>query len=329
MINFTMSFDMRAPNLGTPPEEIYAATLDMCAYADEAGFPYVNIMEHHSVEDGYMPQPLVMAAAVAARTKRMRLFIGALILPLHDPIEIAEQMSVVDLISNGRLDVCFGAGYVKSEFNMFGRPFHARGKMLDEYIPVIQRALKGERFSYNGREVYVTPRPIQKPYPRIYGGGGVEASAKRAGRLGIGFMPMNPNLVPLYKQEAIKHGHQPGPIYTGLNWLHVSETPEKTRKEIEPHLFHYAMSYAKFAESSPSSSPFEGLKTIDDVWKAGLLVVVTPEEAAKMALDAQKYDGRFSVMPLIGGLSPKIGWKSLELLVDKVLPMIGHRRDLS
>jgi alkanesulfonate monooxygenase SsuD/methylene tetrahydromethanopterin reductase-like flavin-dependent oxidoreductase (luciferase family) len=329
MINFTMSFDMRVPDLGTPAEEIYAATLDMCAYADEAGLPYVNIMEHHSVEDGYMPQPLIMAAAVAARTKQMRLFIGALILPLHDPIEIAEQMAVVDLISKGRLDVCFGAGYVKSEFNMFGRAFHERGKMLDEYIPVIQRALQGERFVYNGREVYVTPRPVQKPYPRIYGGGGVEASAKRAARLGIGFMPMNPTLVPMYKEEAVKHGNQPGPVYTGLNWLHISETPEKTRKEVEPHLFHYATSYAKFAESSATASPFQGLKTVEDVWKSGILLVVTPEEAAKMALDAQKYEGRFSIMPLIGGLSPKVGWKSLELLVKKVLPMIAKAQNKS
>jgi hypothetical protein len=130
--------------------------------------------------------------------------------------------------------------------------------------------------------------------------------------------------VPLFEAESAKLGHAPGPVYTGLNWVHVSDTPAKTRKQLEPHLFHYCMSYAGFAKSAASSSPFEGLKTIEDIWNSGLFMVVTPSECAKIARDAQKFDGRFQVAPLIAGLSPKIGWKSLELLVDKVLPQLGH-----
>jgi alkanesulfonate monooxygenase SsuD/methylene tetrahydromethanopterin reductase-like flavin-dependent oxidoreductase (luciferase family) len=325
MINFTLSFDMRVPDLGTAPKDIYSAALDMCAYGDQAGIPYVNLMEHHGAKDGYLPAPLVMAAAVAARTQQMRIIVAALLLPLHDPVKVAEQMAVADLISNGRLDVVFGTGYVKSEFDMFGRSMKDRGKALDEGIPVIQRALQGERFVFNGRPVHVTPRPVQKPYPLLYAGGGVEASAKRGARLGIGFMPMNPALVPLYISECERLGHKPGPVFTGLNWLHVSDTPAKTRREVEPHLLHYCRSYAEFTEGASSSSPFEGMTTIEAIEKSGLFYVVTPEECAKMAIETwKKMRGRFSIAPLIGGLSPKVGWKSLELLVDKVLPLMGH-----
>jgi alkanesulfonate monooxygenase SsuD/methylene tetrahydromethanopterin reductase-like flavin-dependent oxidoreductase (luciferase family) len=327
VINFTLSFDMRVPAIGTqptPPQDIYAAALDMCAYGDAAGIPYVNIMEHHGAKDGYLPAPFVMAGAIAARTKQMRIIIAALLLPLHDPVKVAEQIAVADLVSNGRLDIVFGAGYVKSEFDMFRRSLKTRGKALDEGIPIIQRALQGERFVADGREIFVTPRPVQKPYPLLYAGGGVEASARRGARLGIGFMPMNPTLVPVYLEECQRLGRKPGPIFTGLNWLHVSDTPEKTRKEIEPHLLHYCQSYADFTEGANSSSPFEGLRTIEAIEKSGLLSIVTPEQCARMALEAQKMQGRFSIAPLIGGLSPKIGWRSLELLVEKVLPLMGY-----
>ena len=324
MINFTLSFDLRVPDLGTPPKEIYAAALDMCAYGDEARIPYVNIMEHHGAKDGYLPAPMVVAGAIAARTKHMRIIIAALLLPLHDPVEVAEQIAVADLLSNGRIDIVFGAGYVKSEFDMFGRNIKERGKALDEGIPIIQRALMGERFVANGRPIFVTPRPVQKPYPLLYAGGGVDAAAKRGARLGIGLMPMTPALVPVYLDECKRLGQKPGPIFTGLNWLHVSDTPEKTRKELEPHLLHYCRSYAEFTEGANSSSPFEGLTNMAAIEKSGLLNVVTPEQCAKLALEARKMQGRFSIAPLIGGLSPKIGWKSLELLVEKVLPLMGY-----
>jgi len=324
MINFTLSFDLRVPDLGTAPQDIYSACLDMCEYGDAARIPYVNLMEHHGAKDGYLPAPLVMAAAVGARTQQMRIIVAALLLPLHDPVAVAEQMAVADLASNGRLDVVFGTGYVKSEFDMFAKSMKDRGKALDEGIPVIQRALSGERFVYNGRPIYVTPRPVQRPYPLLYAGGGVEASAKRGARLGIGFMPMNPALIPLYISECERLGNKPGPIFTGLSWLHVSDTPEKTRREVEPHILHYCRSYAEFTDGASSSSPFEGMTNMEAIEKSGLFYVVTPEQCAKMALEAQKMQGRYSIAPLIGGLSPKVGWKSLELLVDKVLPLMGH-----
>src|ERR1700722_5576123 len=98
-----IGFDMRAPDFGTPAPILYAAALEMAAWADTKGVDYVCVMEHHGSPGGYIPAPFVMGAALAARTKRMTLQLGAVLLPLHDPVELAEQMAVLDLISGGRL----------------------------------------------------------------------------------------------------------------------------------------------------------------------------------------------------------------------------------
>src|ERR1700754_1551596 len=103
-------FDMRNPEFGTPRGELYAAALDMIAFADEIGVPRINLMEHHGSDDGYLPAPFVIGGAVAARTTRTRISLGAVVLPLHDPVKIAEQIAVLDIVSGGRLEVIFGAG---------------------------------------------------------------------------------------------------------------------------------------------------------------------------------------------------------------------------
>src|SRR3954466_10462172 len=98
----------------------YQALLDMCAWADERGALFLGLSEHHGADDGYLPSPLVIAAAIAARTSTARIGINALIAPLHDPLRLAADAAVVDLLSQGRLDLTIAGGYVADEFDMFG-----------------------------------------------------------------------------------------------------------------------------------------------------------------------------------------------------------------
>lgn len=119
-IETTVSFDMRAPEWGAPTAELYRAAIEMAAFADGIGVDNISVMEHHGSEDGYLPQPFTMAGGMAAVTKHARLLIGAVVLPLHDPVLVAEQIAIADLMSGGRINVTFGAGYVASEFAMFG-----------------------------------------------------------------------------------------------------------------------------------------------------------------------------------------------------------------
>jgi alkanesulfonate monooxygenase SsuD/methylene tetrahydromethanopterin reductase-like flavin-dependent oxidoreductase (luciferase family) len=312
-------FDMRAPAFGTAPSELYAAALDMAAFGDEIGVSSINLMEHHASEDGYLPQPFVMGGGVAARTKRCRISLGAVILPLHDPVKIAEQIAVLDLMSGGRAQVTFGAGYVADEFAAFGVSLKDRGRLLDEGIETILRALHGERFQGpDGRPVFVRPLPVQKPEEILVVGGGVEASARRAARFGLGISPLRADLLDIYDAECRKLGRQPGRKFSpqGLSNVHLSRDPEATWPKVMPHLKHVITEYAKWAEQEPNSnSPFRGLLTNDEALRrCGMFNVMTPEELVERAPAAVSADGTVSFMPLLGGMPPELGWESLELL---------------
>ena len=318
MITTACLFDMRAPAFGTPAPELYAAALDMAAYADEIGVSRVNLMEHHASDDGYLPQPFVMGGGVAARTKRCRIALGAVILPLHNPVEVAEQIAVLDLMSNGRLQVTIGAGYVAEEFAMFGASLRDRARLLDEGLDLILRALDGERFEANGRPIFIRPLPVQRPQDILFVGGGVEASARRAARLGLGFSPIRADLVPIYEAECRKQGREPGPCFAPgkVGTLHLSRDPDATWAKVMPHVRHLVEAYAKWADAEPNSnSPFRGLLGDDElIRKSGIFTIWTPEELLERAPKLVGPANTLSFMPLIGGLAPKEGWECLELL---------------
>lgn len=317
-IQTTVSFDMRSPSFGTPTHKLYAAALEMAAYADEIGVDRIGLMEHHGSDDGYLPAPFVMGGGVAAMTKHCSIMLGAVILPLHDPVKIAEQMAILDLMSNGRLNVIFGAGYVRSEFEMFGKSLHDRGRLLDEGIEIILRALRGERFEIDGRPIYVRPLPVQKPEDIVFVGGGVAASARRAARFGVGFGPMRADIIPIYEEECGKRGHEPGkytrPSHRLPGIIMLSDDPERSWSLLEPHALHVVSEYAKWAaQEENSNSPFKGLTNLDALRKSGMFAVWTPDELIANA-DKVEDMGTLGFQPLVGGFPPEEGWKSLELL---------------
>ncbi len=317
-IQTTVSFDMRAPEWGTPAYQMYGAALEMAAFADSIGVDRIGLMEHHGSDDGYLPTPFVMGGGVAAVTRKCLLMLGAVILPLHDPVKIAEQIAVLDLMSNGRLNVIFGAGYVQSEFDMFGVSQRDRGKLLDAGIETILRALRGERFAHDGRAVFVRPLPVQKPEDIIFAGGAVPASARRAARFGIGFGPMRADMIPLYEEECRKLGREPGkysrPCHRLPGNITLSEDPERTWAILEKHALHVVSEYAKWAaQEENSNSPFKGLDTLEALKKSGMFAVWTPDELLSH-VDKVEDRGTFGFQPLVGGFPPDEGWKSLELL---------------
>jgi alkanesulfonate monooxygenase SsuD/methylene tetrahydromethanopterin reductase-like flavin-dependent oxidoreductase (luciferase family) len=164
---------------------------------------------------------------------------------------------------------------------------------------------------------------VQKPYPRIYVGGGVDAVARRAARFGTGLFPLNPKLVSIYREECARLGREPGPVILHLGWIHVTDDPEKSWRELAPHMIHVAKSYADWAaEGGWLTSPFAGVDTLEKLKASGLFHVLTPEESIKMAAHADEVGGELGLMPLLGGVDPAIGWKSLELFIDKVLPRV-------
>ncbi len=318
-----VSFDMRAPAWGTPVQKLYAEAVEMAAFADQIGVDRIGLMEHHGSDDGYLPSPFVMAGGIAARTSRATIGLGAVILPLHDPVKIAEQMAIVDLMSNGRLNVIFGAGYVPFEFQMFGVSMKDRGRLLDEGIDTILRALRGERFEANGRPVYIRPLPVQRPEDIVFVGGGVAASAKRAARFGVGFGPMRADIIPIYEEECRKLGHEPGKYYRPCHRLPgilmLSEDPDRTWSMLEPHALHVVQEYAKWAaaEGDGSNSPFKGLDSVEALRASGMFAVWTVDDLIANA-EMVEDKGMVGFQPLVGGFPPVEGWKSLELLKNAI-----------
>ena len=186
---FTMRFSQRSATQDPAARaDLYAATIDMCAWAEDHGALAAILSQHHASEDGYLPSPVPLAAAIAARTSTLPITVAALLLALYEPVKLAEDLAVVDLISRGRVSYVVGIGYRDEEFDMFGVDRRGRGHLVEERIGLLQRLWSGEQLDLDGRPVRVTPLPFTPGGPMLAYGGGTEVAARRAGRLGLMFM---------------------------------------------------------------------------------------------------------------------------------------------
>jgi alkanesulfonate monooxygenase SsuD/methylene tetrahydromethanopterin reductase-like flavin-dependent oxidoreductase (luciferase family) len=281
------------------------------------------LSEHHGSPDGYLPSPLVMAAAVAARTRQVRITISALIAPLHDPIRLAEDLAMVDVVSNGRLIPVLAAGYVASEFRTFDKDIGKRGKLLDEALDVLARAWTGEPFEYRGRTVRVTPRPVQQPRPPLLLGGSTLAAARRAARRADYFIPSTPDCFELYRAELAKLGKpDPGPMPQTLGmFVHVAEDPNAAWARIAKHALHENNAYGGWLAEAGLKGPYEPTDDPAALRASGRYLVLTPSELVSRARELGPF-GTVVLHPLMGGMDPELGWESLELIAAKVLPAL-------
>lgn len=323
-MRLSLRYDMRQPDPNARRNEQYQAMLDQCAWADRLGFDSVFIGEHHAAEDGYIPSSMVLMAAVAARTKRIEVHLSALLLTMHHPLRLAEDLAVLDIISGGRLAITAGMGYRPHEFEMFGVDIKKRLKIYMETIEVLRKAWTGEPFEFEGRTVRISPTPIQKPGPRLIMGGSTEASAQRAAKLGYEYMPGHPGLYEIYKQERQNLGlPEPRPLPNqGPNFLFVTDDPERDWPIVGPHVLYTTNSYAQWAtERGTGATMYQLLESIEELKKQPIFQVVTPEQCVAYAKTLEPH-GELQLQPLFGGLDPKIAWRSLELFEHEVMPLM-------
>ena len=215
-------FSMRKqPENPSSHAEIYKQALEQVKLAEEVNFDSAWIAEHHFLGDGFCPSPIVTASAMAAVTKQIKIGTCALLLPLHNPVRVAEDASVVDNISNGRFILGIGMGYNKEEFDGFGIPMNQRPSRMEEGIDVIVKSWTESNFSYEGKRyrfsnLNVTPKPAQKPCIPIYIGAVEEPAIRRVGRLGypllinpIRTMQMIRDMINIYNDAAREAGRNP------------------------------------------------------------------------------------------------------------------------
>jgi alkanesulfonate monooxygenase SsuD/methylene tetrahydromethanopterin reductase-like flavin-dependent oxidoreductase (luciferase family) len=175
----------------------YAQLVDHACMLEEMGFDAFSASEHHFTYDSFCPSPLVALAALALSTTRIKLVTGAMLLPLHEPLRVAEDAATLDRLSGGRLILGLGMGYRPLEFNGLGTNKRSRGARLVEMMQFLQRVLSEERCSFHGKyyhydDIGIRPRPVQRPHPPLWLCGGITAqAADRAGRAGLPYWLAN------------------------------------------------------------------------------------------------------------------------------------------
>ena len=328
MPKYTLTFDLRCPpGLGSSWPEQYAAALDIIEWADERGFRRVMFGEHHQSPDGYLPCPIVFAAAVGGRTKRIRAQISVLLAPLYNPVRLAEELAVADLCLHGRLDAAVAAAYVEADFDMFGVDYHRRGLAMEELVPFLRKAWTGEPFEHNGTTIRVTPKPAQDPM-RIFMGGGTRTTIDRAVRLSDGWIaPGSDEAWSLYREICREHGKpdpgewpESGPMFV---WV-TTDDKRKVLDRIGPHIRHQADTYAAWASTAFSGAhnhPY-ALRDLDDVVNGvGQYQILDPEEAIELANRLGRR-GWLVLNPLMAGIAPDEAWTMLRTFEERVMPHV-------
>lgn len=171
----------------------YRAGIELAEFADKRGVAMVSTEEHQATPMGWSPTPLLTAGMILSRTERLAVTISALLVPLHDPIRLAQQLATIDLVSKGRISITTGLGYRPAEYTALGKDWKRRGKILDECLETMLRVWSGEPFDVGGETIQVGPMPYTRPHPTVMIGGSSPAAARRAARFGMPLQLPGPN----------------------------------------------------------------------------------------------------------------------------------------
>jgi alkanesulfonate monooxygenase SsuD/methylene tetrahydromethanopterin reductase-like flavin-dependent oxidoreductase (luciferase family) len=276
--------------------------------------------------DGYLPSPLVLATALAARTTTLPIMTAALVLPLYDPVRLAEDLVVLDIISGGRVSHVAAVGYRPEEYEHHGVDFARRGRIAEEHLALLLRAKTGEPFEHEGRRIHVTPPPVTPGGPRIAWGGGSAPAARRAGRHGLDFLAQggDPALADVYAAEARAHGHEPGSCFippTDLpTTVFVAGDVDRAWDELGPHLLHDVVSYAAINEGNTHTASLSTATTVDELRAEDRSHRIVDVDGA---VELIRSGTPLNLQPLAGGLPPEVAWRYLRTVTDEVMPRLS------
>ena len=241
-MNFGAFLLMPSPS-ARPHAEIYARGLDIAQAAEALGYDGVWLAEHHFSNYGYLSQPLIMATHLAAKTSRIRIGTAVVVLPLHNPLMVAEQAATIDLLSEGRFDLGLGRGYQQYEFQRLGLDLKDSRGRWEEAIEIVTRAFTEESFSYQGEyysfpETNVLPKPYQKPHPPIWVVGqspeSIDGAVRRGFHVVTGGAAFPIGRIEERREQfdaAVQRHGQDGQLQFGIQQkIHVTESEEEAVK---------------------------------------------------------------------------------------------------
>ena len=321
-INLGIYFDLRNPGGRFDPARLYGFTMECCEEAERLGAHSIWVTEHHLFDDGYLTQPLTMAAAIAARTSRVRVGTAVMLAPLHPAVSIAEQAAVVDLISAGRLDLGLGAGYRVPEFELHEADLSRRYGTTDGRVRELRR-IWGE-----GR---VTPAPVQNPVPIWMGYAGPQG-ARRAGLLGEGLLSTAPELWEPYRAGLVAGGHDPanGRMAGGFQgW--VTDDPERDWPVVSTHAAYQLDSYRRHMvegtdQPIPRPVDMDRLRRAQPGRALGSFSFDTPIEVATSlrGLRAAAPVETVFFWASIGGMGEEMTMRNIHLLCTELAPLLAE-----
>ncbi len=306
--------------------QFYGELLEQVEAAEALGFDSFWVAEHHFHEYGGIPSPPVWLAAAAQRTRRIRLGAAVVVLPFRNPLQVAEEYAMVDVLSNGRLNLGAGSGYLRHEFDGFGVPAEEKRERFDEALDIVLKAWTGERFSYDGRyhkvrDVALNVQPLQRPRPPVWIAVLRNEAAAHVGKKGFPVM-MIPyattesiaelaDTVTAFRDSFVDAGGDPkdATVPFGLH-TYVSESFEGATAEAKDAMDRYVRTrlYAK-------QRPYELLV------QKNLIAFGSPEDVIRVARAyAQAGLTDFLAITNFGGLAHGRVLRSMELMARHVLP---------
>jgi alkanesulfonate monooxygenase SsuD/methylene tetrahydromethanopterin reductase-like flavin-dependent oxidoreductase (luciferase family) len=333
-------------------DDIIRRELEQIEWTEELGFDEIWLTEHHFIDYGLSVDPAALASAAASRTRRIRIGLAAAILPFHHPLRLAEQMALVDIISNGRLDVGVGRGNRPAEFRGYRVAQEESRERFDEAVEIMQRAWTEDRFSYHGRffqvpEVSVIPKPVQRPHPPLYQvcvtKDGIENTALRGWPMlnSVLFGPVSQLVTnrDIYVEALKKSGRSPEEIAGLLSrWgvsrqIYVAETDATALAEAKEAELWYQESFRRFVlpdrieDAHPSLQP--GFRAMEErlariTWEslvAETLAFGSPDTVARHIAEMRDMGvGQVMCWMNFGGLAQARVRRSMELFVREVMP---------
>ncbi len=309
--------------------DVYSATVEQAVLADELGFDHIWFSEHHFLEDGYLPAFQPLAGAIAARTTQIRISNDIALLPLYHPVRLAEELAVLDHISNGRMEFGIGMGYVPKEFEAFGVPLKNRVSMTDEAIEILRLAWKDEPFSFKGKRyelsnINVYPKPVQPLGPPLWIAAMKEPGALRAARFETNLLPQGrrEDVLDPWRNELKAQGKDPNDYRVGIiRSVYVTDDKERDWPVIrEAERFRMGV-YNTFMAETPDEY---GWGSGDGIPQN--VIIGTPREVIsqlKAFIDAYGITD-IATSGLPPGVDPEFMANNLERLAREVIPELSR-----
>jgi alkanesulfonate monooxygenase SsuD/methylene tetrahydromethanopterin reductase-like flavin-dependent oxidoreductase (luciferase family) len=335
-LEFGITYDFRnAAHARRPWPDLVGALLDQIVRAEELGFDAVWLNEHHGHPEGYNPAPLTTAAAIAARTSRIRIGTFVLVLPFHDPVRVAEDAAAIDVLSNGRFELGVGQGYDPREFHSLDVDRRERAARLEEGVHLLRR-LWGERnVTFEGkfrrvRDFTLEPRPVQPGGPPLWIGARAPGAIRRAARLGAHLLTtIGPDPAPAYLEALRAEGQDASRFRIGqLRLVYVAPTEDEAWSDVAPHLQHSMAYYERALAEANDVAGDDGVwpfRTERELRRSGFArsaMVGAPEQVRERLA---RFVDRVRCTHLIcntqvAGLDPARGTRALELFAREVMP---------